>query len=263
MIDAFYVPDGDRYVATEWTRGPWSLDHQHGGPPAALLVRAAVARLAELADAELVRVTIDLLRPIPVGPVSVRAQVVRAGRKVQELEAHLVAADAPVVALRAIAIRRRAVPVPAPSAPALPPPPPPGAGAPHEFPFFPDVPAYHRALELRAVGGAYGSGAMAVWTRPRIPLVAGEAAITPLEHVALVADSGHGVSLALPFERYTFVNPDVTIALARPPRGAWICMDARTLPGPAGAGLAATILWDEAGELGRVLQTLVIEAREP
>src|SRR5207237_67687 len=37
VTDAFYIPDGDDFVATVHTRGPWSPKHQHGGPPSALL----------------------------------------------------------------------------------------------------------------------------------------------------------------------------------------------------------------------------------
>jgi hypothetical protein len=37
MPEAFFHRDGDRYVPTELTRGPWSAEAQHGGPPAALL----------------------------------------------------------------------------------------------------------------------------------------------------------------------------------------------------------------------------------
>ncbi len=37
---SFFLPDLDGFVATGLTRGPWSRDHQHGGPPAALMARA-------------------------------------------------------------------------------------------------------------------------------------------------------------------------------------------------------------------------------
>ena len=39
MAESFYEPDGDRYVATELTRGPWDPGAQHAGPPAALIGR--------------------------------------------------------------------------------------------------------------------------------------------------------------------------------------------------------------------------------
>ena len=31
--EAFYERDGDRYAATELTRGPWDPGSQHAGPP--------------------------------------------------------------------------------------------------------------------------------------------------------------------------------------------------------------------------------------
>ena len=34
--ESFYEPDGDHYVATELTRGPWDPGAQHAGPPAAV-----------------------------------------------------------------------------------------------------------------------------------------------------------------------------------------------------------------------------------
>ncbi len=39
MAEAFYEPEGDSYVATELTRGPWDPGSQHAGPPAALIGR--------------------------------------------------------------------------------------------------------------------------------------------------------------------------------------------------------------------------------
>jgi len=81
----FFVPDGDGFVATVSTRGPWSPTHQHGGPPAALCVRA-LERLTP-PGAMLTRLTFDFLRPVPIGRLVVSAEVVRAGAKVQRLRA--------------------------------------------------------------------------------------------------------------------------------------------------------------------------------
>ncbi|MFC6344665.1 acyl-CoA thioesterase domain-containing protein, partial [Nocardioides hankookensis] len=67
------------------TAGPWSPDSQHGGPPAALLARA----IEGLSDARIGRFTMELLGPVPVGPVAVSASVLRAGRSVQLLGAEL------------------------------------------------------------------------------------------------------------------------------------------------------------------------------
>ena len=69
MDTAFYVPDGAGFAATPLTRGPWDVRFQHGGPPSAL-VCGALARWGT--DSErwfLSRLTIELLRPVPLGHV--------------------------------------------------------------------------------------------------------------------------------------------------------------------------------------------------
>src|SRR5687767_16037681 len=120
MTDAFYVADGDRFVATEHTRGPWSPAHQHGGPPAALIARA-VERAAP--GLMLARVTVDLLRPVPIAALAVRTEIVRAGKKVQRVRAFLLAADDVVAHAVALLIRVQPVALPPAPAPALLPPP--------------------------------------------------------------------------------------------------------------------------------------------
>src|SRR5438045_654295 len=77
----FNASDG-RFVATEFARGPWDAGAQHGGAPAALLMRAFEG-LPGPEDLVLARVTYEFLRPAPIGPVSVQADVVRPGRRVQ------------------------------------------------------------------------------------------------------------------------------------------------------------------------------------
>jgi len=99
-----------------------------------------------------------------------------------------------------------------------------------------------------------------VWMRLRRPLVAGQPT-PPLARLAAVADFGNGVSATLPFERFLFINADLTIYLQRPPRGEWIGLDARTLVDGGGTGLAESVLHDEHGVLGRAFQTLVVQPR--
>src|SRR4051812_46725121 len=67
------------------TAGPWSLEAQHGGPPAALLGRAVEGLGAGVVG----RFTMDLLGPVPVGELGVSASVVRPGRSVSLVEASL------------------------------------------------------------------------------------------------------------------------------------------------------------------------------
>jgi hypothetical protein len=69
------------------------------------------------------------------------------------------------------------------------------------------------------------------------------------------------VSAALPFERYLFINADLSIHLHREPRGEWIGLDARTVLVRGGPGLAECVLHDEDGPVGRSFQSLVVAPR--
>jgi hypothetical protein len=103
-------------------------------------------------------------------------------------------------------------------------------------------------------------GPSVVWFRLAYPLVAGEAP-SPYQRVVVAADSGNGVSAALDFSRYIFVNCDLTINLFRRPLGEWICLDARSWIGGNGCGLAESALYDEHGLIGRATQSLSVRAR--
>ncbi len=256
---AFFIANGAQFDATELTRGPWHPDFQHAGPPSALMARA----LEQLAgDAfSFARVTVEILKPIPIARLAVSTSVLRAGRKVQWLNAELKSAAGAVLAhASAVAIRKADVPVPAPTAPARELPPGPGNSKPFVMPFFSTPVGYHTGMELRIAQGEWGSGAIAMWMRMRQPLVQGETP-TPLQRVMTAADSGNGVSLTLDVRKYSFVNPDLTAYLHREPVGEWVCLDARTIPQGNGRGITDTRLLDERGEIGRSNQSLIIEAR--
>src|SRR5204862_146816 len=72
MPDALFERDGTRFVPTELCRGPWSPDAQHGGPPAALMARAAEG-FEGGEEMQAVRQTVELLRPVPLVPLTVTA----------------------------------------------------------------------------------------------------------------------------------------------------------------------------------------------
>src|SRR5690242_20859772 len=95
LPDSFYELDGDRFASTELTRGPWDPDHQHAGPPAALIGRE-VERLGggrigggDGPPAQVGRITYEVLRPVPIAPLRVEAEVVRGGRRVEMFQAVL------------------------------------------------------------------------------------------------------------------------------------------------------------------------------
>src|SRR3954453_18033558 len=96
MADALFHIDGDTFVPTGLARGPWSPDAQHGGPPAALLMRAIEA-IDSPQPMQVARATFELLRPVPLAPLTITTSTVKAGRRVQVLGASLFAGDAEVV----------------------------------------------------------------------------------------------------------------------------------------------------------------------
>jgi hypothetical protein len=118
---------------------------------------------------------------------------------------------------------------------------------------------YVRLVETRIAAGDF-RGPSLVWFHLNHPLVAGEAP-SPYQRVAVAADSGNGVSAALDFRRYVFLNCDLTINLFRRPRGEWICLEARSWFGGNGCGLAESALYDERGLIGRATQSLAVRAR--
>jgi hypothetical protein len=256
-VDAFYHRDGDAFVPTELTRGPWDPGAQHAGPPSGLLARAV-----ESPGWLVGRITIEILRPVPLAPLAVAQRVIRPGRAVELVEAVLAeAGDERREIARASAWRLRPQDGVPPEAPE-PPPPGPDAGGP--VPFFPtgqDV-GYHTAMDYRFVSGGFlEEGPALVWMRMCQPLVDAEPP-SPLVRVLVAADSGNGVSAALDYRRFVFINTELTVHLVREPIGEWVCLDAVTRTGDRGVGLAETVLWDEDGRLGRAAQTLLVRPRE-
>ena len=102
-------------------------------------------------------------------------------------------------------------------------------------------------------------GPATVWARMRHPLVPGEPP-SPLCRVLIAADSGNGVSATLDFQRWRFINPDLTVYLLRPPAGESVALEAATTAA-AGIGLADATLHDQQGPIGRSTQALFIDRR--
>ena len=121
---------------------------------------------------------------------------------------------------------------------------------------------YGRATEWRTVSGGYASttGAADVWTRVRIPLIAGRP-LDGLARFAIVADSANGLSAPLSFREWLFIPPGVTMHLHRYPAGEWVRLTANSDPGRDGIGLTDGALSDATGRCGTVAQPLLVTLR--
>jgi hypothetical protein len=259
MTAAFYVPTAsDRFRSTSATVGPWDPHLSHGSPPAALLLHA-IERNLPLSDARVGRIALDFLGPVPVAEVTVTAEVVRPGHRIELSRARLsangkTAMEASawrVVAqpsrVRAVVDARRPPPLPGPQSQRL----------------FADVPSfgYGEALEWRFVEGAFHElGPATVYARPLLPLIEGEP-VSPFGRLMLMVDSANGISAALPPTQFLFVPVELTVAVRRYPRTEWVGMRAETTIEDDGIGQTRAELFDEVGYLGVALQTLFVAPR--
>ncbi len=253
----FETVDGG-FVATPLASGPWNPNAQIGGAPAALLARA-FERVPAAAGLTVARLTYDFTRPAPIGPLEVRAEVVRPGRRVQLLDGSMLAGGVEVV--RARALRVLTADAAHAHSEEIAPPPGPEQGRPGE------LPGLHRprfatdAVEVRFIAGGFGGGPATAWFRLTRPLVGNE---TPsaLQRLAAASDFGAGLSATLPRDEYLFINADLTIYMERQPVGEWICLKSETRIGDGvGIGVAESVLYDERGRVGRAIQALLIAPR--
>lgn len=265
ILDSYYEPlGGHRFRSTPATSGPWDDRLQHGGPPAALVIRALENLDPQRLDMRISRVTVDILSPVPVGDVTVRARVIRGGRQVELLEGALDAAGKEVLRVTAWRIATLPGSVPAVPDPGEPPPPlpPPRKQEPSaDWPPGTRTEGLISSVDWRYTGNPPRTpGPAQVWARPTPTLVAGEKT-TGIERLLILTDSGHGLSAVLDPQQWLFINTDLTLLVHRHPIGEWTFLEARTMIDPDGTGMAETHLSDERGRIGRCLQTLLVTPR--
>lgn len=263
-MEAFYRQvDEGRFESLPPTAGPWSPHAQHAGPPAALLARAMEMHEPR-ADMRLADVRLDILGPIPLAPLHVEVEVLRAGRSMELLQASASADGRPLAIARAWRIVRAPEDFPSLTGHR--------AGDPGVVPDtevtdderYLQMPGAHedgylRAVEWRIVEGGVGTGGTTVaWGRQRIPLLAGEEP-TPWQRTLVLADSGGGITLTVDPSRHTYINCDLHVALDRDPDGEWIRMSSQALASPGHGGTVHTTLADGHGDLGTGLQTMVAQ----
>lgn len=261
--DAAYTHVGEGvYRASSLTRGPWDVSMQHAGPPIALVAHALLAAAQPLGLTHMARLTANLLRPVPIGALTLQVQQDYVGRNTGHFSATVLADGKELLRATALFQREDEVPLPAalPGHPLPQAPIPPGGATPDKMQFPHGLPGYSDLVETRVAAGRMFAGPSAVWFRLRHALVLGHEP-SPYERVAVAADSGNGISAILDLRAYWFVNSDLSINLLRRPVGEWICLDARTHLAPLGGGLAESALYDGQGLIGRATQSLFVRKR--
>lgn len=255
MTSYFDQESEDFFVGNAPARGPWSADLCHAGAVTGLVARALERAVT---DKALTRMTLDLVRPAPMGGLRVTASVVREGRSVTTAAAqvtdregklcisatsiHLIRADFPDMPTAPVAPLRRGDA--APGAMPLP-------RGPHGEKSFADF------IEVAYPQGESAElGPKTVWTRTP-PLLAGETP-SPVQSICPLADCGNGLSRNAPFSEMGFLNADLSIHIHREPTSDWLASEAVSHWQPSGIGLAQAVIRDEDGPVATALQSLLL-----
>jgi len=254
--ESLFRVEGEGLQPTEFAVGPWSPNLLQGSAYGGLLARA-LERHEGAASMTLARMSFDFWRPVTRERLTLTVNVLREGRKARTLEATLVQAGTPVSRCTGVFLRRD----PAASPPvALSPAPTIGPDASRPVPeqvrawspFFTGVDTRVAEGDLRRPGPA------AAWFHLLRPLVGGEEN-SALVHTVSAADLTAGISAVVDLRKWSFVNPDLTIALWRVPQLPWILLAAETHVGDQGTGVARGLLSDKAGPFGACELTLIFE----
>ncbi|HYF44627.1 MAG TPA: thioesterase family protein [Acidimicrobiales bacterium] len=263
---ALYVPDGDRFVGTVCTGSAWDGSTQSGGAVLALLGHV-LEDVPTLVPMSLTRLTVDIVRPVPVGqPLAVTTEVLREGKKIQVVELEISAGDVTTTRARALRIRDRdvsaAAGMPTSTSSVNPIDTLPG---PDEIPgveLRPGVAEFLRlGAELRRTPEPVGGQHLA-WCRLRVPVVAGEP-VRPTSRATLPLDLANMLGVHdLDPRNATSINPDVTGHVNRVPEGEWVALTGNTYyDHGVGHGVSIAVMSDVRGVFGTASTSQLLDQR--
>jgi hypothetical protein len=255
-VEPLYGQDGATVIPSVYTRGPWDPGLEHGGAVGALLAEV----LQGSVDPELqpARMTVDLLRPVPLHPLEVTTQTLRQGKRLSVTEAVLTWNAVPVARGSLVAIRPKELGLPADVNPPLEPP----VGDPESVEAVWGLTRESEsfvggALEARFsdAGVGQGTGWLRLFRdvlpdRPPSPLARAMGAADTTGAVARVTGERLPIS---------FVNADLSVSLHRLPQGEWVHIAAQATWGGNGIGHAVGELSDGTGSFGTSNLALVLD----
>lgn len=262
-FEALFLPDGEGWMPTEASLGPWGADLLHGGAVSALAIQMMEDEADD--DYEAVRYSADFVRALPLRRLDVAVRTVRKGNRLEVLECDITS-DGKLVT-RCSLVRVRPQPIDLPE----------GTPAPHDAPppdspedMF-DAPRFDPTrtffvgpgIEMRVPDPKQFGGGVA-WYRLQLPATPGREP-SPTARAAAAADFGNGVSgfRTDKFLPVAFPNADLVLHLSRQPSGEWVRLEAISEWRPDGIGLARGRLGDCDGVFGVSEQSLVLSPVSP
>ena len=253
-----HIKDG-HFCANAPARGPWSMDHCHAGPVAGLIARALERALP---GKVLTRMTLDLVRPIPMAGFQITTDVDRDGRTLGQARVklvdtdgntcvtgssmHLVRADFISMPTAVVKPLKRAYAAAGPT---------PLARGKHGEPSFSDF------IEVAYPDGvpdkpANSTGPTKLWMKT--PSLLADETLSTAQRLCPLADCGNGISRNAGFYDITFMNTDLTIHFHRETDADWFLSDCISHWQRTGIGLAQAVLSDDDGPVATALQTILL-----
>jgi hypothetical protein len=240
----FFTRDGDRFVPTDMSKGPWGPGSLHGRVVIGLL-GAEIERRHGAAGMIPARLTVDMFRLPDLSPLEVRTRLVRDGYRIRMVQADLYSGDTHVAMATAQILRRSEAPpgrtwspptwdVPNPNA--IPPP--------------ADLRGSMNGMwAIRPIAGQMGShGPRRIWMKEIRDLADGYP-FTPFGRVAMAAD------YASPFANagdkgLRYINSDLTLYLHRLPVSEWVGFEVINHQATDGVAVGECFVYDEQGPIG-------------
>ncbi|MGZ1489682.1 thioesterase family protein [Brevibacterium sediminis] len=250
--DSYYVRlSEDRLVSTLHSQGAWQPGEQHLAPASGMVLAEIERRLPS--DKLISRVTFDVLGVIHSGEFTIDVDVVRPGRTIELVEAHMRHGERTSVTARVWRLQASDTEAVAGDEwSAMPP-----------MSEVPEIPftnrwggGYIASLEGRQGADAHPGYARS-WVRSPYPLVDGEIDPPTAAFVKFV-DTANGLAVREDPKTTFFPNVDLSIHLTRVPEAGWVGFDTKVAFGPTGLGQTTSVLSDVDGPIGTAVQSLTV-----
>ena len=272
----FFRQENGFYIGNQGACGPWSDDACHAGPPAAAFAR----ELELLCDKQLIRLQIDLIRPVPMQGFKIAAELTKEGRSTAYATAKLLGKDGKLCAtanglfhtmteLPAFEVVEKPLLDFSPVERFLRE----GEASPTARKGREVLPAkngFGKAVEpicpedtpTDTAQGAIPGVESTMWMRT--PELLPNESMSGFQRVCPLADCINALAANLDFKDYLFMNTDLTVALHRIPDASaeWIGLRGVGNCHQNGMGLVRGELHDKHGSIGTVLQNLLLRSRQ-
>ena len=269
LSKGLYDMHGDIFSPSIHAGSPWSITTQHGGPINALFMYGMETAALDKPK-RVVRLSVDILRPVPREPLRLNTRILREGRRLAVVDAVLECESdgMPVAVARAQLLQDREDHKPLFPHAATPIPPLKTANRTDlisEARRQEGPPGFHLNIEMRHGADKNGPIGWFTWSGELITGLA----TSPAQRCAAICDLATIVSGRMRLSghggwdnniRFAMLNTDTIIQFLRPPIGDWFAFHAPSIFDERGVGITEARLHDKTGALGQVVQTLASNA---